>query len=75
MVIAQMARNTSKIIVWEIMASIDLMTIHKTNFKLDIEHEISDVNGTFDSDGALFMAHSEGIWHVKIISIQNLHLL
>lgn len=64
--IAQMARNTSRIILWEINSSIDLTFSHKTNFCLDVEIEQSDVKGAFDTDGSLFIARANGVWHVMM---------
>ncbi|XP_031619938.1 cilia- and flagella-associated protein 43 [Contarinia nasturtii] len=75
-----MAKNASKIIVWEVSSSVDLtfdVTIaHKTIFNLEIQNKISDVKGTFDSEGSLFIAHATGIWHInpsqnKIFKIIN----
>lgn len=61
-----MARNSTHIIVWEINASIDLTLANQTNFRLDVENEIkSDVKGAFDSEGSLFIAQANGVWHVR----------
>lgn len=65
--IVQLAKNTSQIIVWEVNASVDLMTAHRTNFDLHVTNEMSDVKGAFDLDGSLFIAHAVGIWHVNIL--------
>lgn len=64
--IAQMAKNSSQIIVWEINSSIDLTIAHKSNFCLQVENEVSNSKATFDLDGSLFIAHAVGIWHVMI---------
>lgn len=62
--IAQMARNTSRFILWEINSSIELTFSHKTKFCLDVEQ--SDVKGAFDTEGSLFIAQANGVWHVMM---------
>lgn len=63
--IAQMAKNTQQITMWELNWSIDLTTAHKTQFLLDVTNVISDVKGTFDQEGSIFIAHADGVWQVK----------
>lgn len=54
----------------------DLTTAHKTQFDLEIEDGTSDVNGAFDTEGSLFIASVDGVWHVKIgLGFKYLHKL
>lgn len=71
-----MAENTHQILLWEINSSMDLTTAHKTQFDLEIEDGTSDVNGAFDTEGSLFIASVDGVWHVKIgLGFKYLHKL
>lgn len=65
LVIAQMAKNTPIINIWEVNSSVDLMLAHKLNFRLDCEEKISNLTGCFEADGSFFIVHMTGIWHVK----------
>lgn len=61
-----MAKNTQKINVWEINWSMDLKTVHKSEFILDATNHVdTNVIGTFCPDGTIFIAQSNGIWHVS----------
>lgn len=73
LVIAQMAKNSSQIILWEMNSSIDLTISHRNNFHLQVENKMSDLKATFDLDGSLFIAHAVGIWHVMITTFIIIH--
>lgn len=61
-----MAKNTRQINVWEINWSMDLKTAHKSEFVLDATNDAdTNVFGAFCSDGTIFVAQSDGIWHVS----------
>lgn len=61
-----MAKNTRQINIWEINWSMDLKTVHKSEFVLDATNDAdANVIGTFCSDGTIFVAQSNGIWHVS----------
>lgn len=61
-----MAKNTQQLNIWEINWSMDSTTMHKSEFAVDATN-IKDTNviGTFYSDGTIFLAQSNGIWHVN----------
>lgn len=67
--IAQMAKSSSYINLWEINSSNDLTTVYKRKIQLPIENtnnSFEHFNGTFDSDGLLHIVQSNGrIWHVR----------
>lgn len=66
LIVAQMAKKTRQINVWEINWSMDLKTVHKSEFTLDATSNTdTNVIGTFCSDGTICIAQSNGIWHVS----------
>ena len=70
MVVAQLAKNVQQINVWECNWSMDLKIMHKSEYVLDASTEAdTNVIGTFCSDGTIFLAQSNGIWHVSWFTI------
>lgn len=61
-----MAENIQQIIVWEINWSIDLKTVHKSEFVLDSTNDAdTNVIGTFCPDGTIIITQLTGIWQVS----------
>lgn len=82
LIVAQLARDSVDIILWEIISSNNMMTAYEKNIQLFDENENSfGLDATFDSNGLIYVVHCNGtIWNIdsacsltplKIFSLDN----
>lgn len=63
--VAQMARHSSRLNIWEIHSSINLTMAIKIEIVLQLESPVSNLITCFDIEGSLYLLQSDGsVWLV-----------